>query len=222
MSDHFQDKIKDTAFQPEDFSMTTRTAPWIFAVIFALSVPVFAQNDVCNTIEQAKQNYINKNLSESIRDLDRALELINQELLTQLESIFPDPLNDWKAEPPLSQVTKSAYSTGLASKCKYYKKGGGQSVDIEIQTNAPRIANLKLAFVNPSMLNQMGAGVKISTVTDRRCIERYDVIDKFAELIFVPTSSLMITIRGWDMKNTSVVAKYAESVKWKLLEEIFP
>jgi hypothetical protein len=79
-----------------------------------------------------------------------------------------------------------------------------------------------MVFLNPSMLNQMGEGVKISTISDRRCIERYDLIDKFAELIFVPTSSLMITIRGWDMKNTDVVAKFAESVKWKLLEEIFP
>jgi hypothetical protein len=202
--------------------MTTRTAPWIFTVILFFSIKVYAQNEISNTIDQAKQNYINKNLSESIDDLNRALEMINQELLTQLESIFPDPLNDWKAEPPLSQVTKSAYSTGLVSKCKYYKKGGGQSVDIEIQTNAPKIANIKMVFVNPSMLIQMGEGVKISTVSDRRCIERYDLIDKFAELIFVPTSSLMITIRGWDMKNTGVVAKFAERVKWKLLEEIFP
>lgn len=202
--------------------MSSRTAPWIFAVILIFSIKVSAQNEISNTIDQARQNYINKNLSESISDLNRALEMINQELLMQLESIFPDPLNDWRAEPPLSQVTKSAYSTSLVSKCKYYKKGGGQSVDIEIQTNAPRIANIKMAFVNPSLLSQMGEGVKISTVTDRRCIERYDLIDKFAEMIFVPTSSLMITIRGWDMKNTGVVAKFAERVKWNVLDEIFP
>lgn len=202
--------------------MSSRTAPWIFAVILIFSIKVSAQNEISNTIDQARQNYINKNLSESISDLNRALEMINQELLMQLESIFPDPLNDWRSEPPLSQVTKSAYSTSLVSKCKYYKKGGGQSVDIEIQTNAPRIANIKMAFVNPSLLSQMGEGVKISTVTDRRCIERYDLIDKFAEMIFVPTSSLMITIRGWDMKNTGVVAKFAERVKWNVLDEIFP
>lgn len=202
--------------------MTTRTAHWIFMVILFFCVELCAQNEISDTIEQAKQHYIKKNLSESIGALNRALELINQELLARLESIFPVPLHDWRVEPPLSQVTKSAYSTGLLSKCKYYKKSGGQSVDIEIQTNAPKISNIKMIFLNPSMLNQMGEGVKISSVNDRRCIERYDQIDKFAELIFVPTSSVMITIRGWDMKNTSVVAKFAENVKWKLLEEIFP
>ncbi|MCU0644449.1 MAG: hypothetical protein MUC94_09310 [bacterium] len=202
--------------------MTSRTAQWIFMVILFFGMEVYAQSEISDTIEQAKQHYIKKNFSESISDLNRALEMINQELLKQLETVFPDPLHDWRVEAPLSQVTKNAYATGLVSKCKYYKKSGGQSVDIEIQTNAPKISNLKMVFLNPSMLNQMGEGVKISTISDRRCIERYDLIDKFAELIFVPTSSLMITIRGWDMKNTDVVAKFAESVKWKLLEEIFP
>jgi len=142
--------------------------------------------------------------------------------LSQLESVFPEPARNWRVNSPSSRVTKTAYTTSLISKCKYYRKGGGQSVDIEIQTNAPRIANIKMALVNPSMLNQMGNGVKISKVDDRRCIERYDPIDKFAELIFVPSTSVMITIRGFEMKNTKIVAEYAEKLKWDLLGEIFP
>lgn len=202
--------------------MTSRTAHWIFIFVFIGCSNALAQSETSVTIDQAKQNYLNRNLAGAISDLTRALELINQELLKQLESGFPAPPNDWKADPPMSQVTKTAYATGLVSKCKYYKLGGGQSIDIEFQTHAPKISNIKMAFLNPSMLNQMGDGVKIATVSERRCIERYDVIDKFAELIFIPTSSLMITIRGWDMKNTSVVAKFAESIKWKILEEIAP
>jgi len=193
---------------------------FVFTFLFVTSVQ--AQNEIIETIDGAKQLYLQKNFSESANYLSRALELINEEILKQLKSIFPEPLNNWRGNQPSSRVTKTAYTTSLVSKCKYYKKGGGQSVDIEIQTNAPGIANIKMVFVNPSRLNQMGTGVKISTVDDRRCIERYDPIDKFAELIFVPSSSVLINIRGFEMKNTKVIAKYAEKIKWDLLEEIFP
>lgn len=202
--------------------MASRTIFITFVSLFSMITFSHAQNEIIETIEEAKQLYLQKNFSESVNYLSRALELINEELLTQLESIFPEPFSNWRTDPPSSRVTKTAYTTSLISQCKYYKKGGGQSVDIEIQTNAPRIANIKMAFLNPSMVNQLGNGAKISTVNDRSCIERYDPIDKFAELIFVPTSSVLITIRGFEMKNTDAVTEYAEKVKWDLLEAIFP
>jgi len=182
----------------------------------------FSQDEIIQTIDQAKQLFLEKNLSESIDYLNNAVELINKAILTQIESVFPEPLKGWRNEPPLSRAAKTAYTSGLVSNCKYYKAGGGQSVEIEIQTNAPRIANIKMAFVNPLVVKQLGDGAKISTVNDRRCIERYDPIDKFAELVFVPTSSVLITIRGYEMKNIDVVAKYANRIKWDLLGEIFP
>jgi hypothetical protein len=192
----------------------------IFLLSFALTT--YAQNEIIETINEARQLYLQKNLSESVNYLSQALELMNKELLTQLESVFPEPLKNWRVDPPFSQTLKTAYTTSLVSKCKYYKEGGGQSVEIEIQTNAPRIANIKMAFVNPLMVKQLGEGAKIAAINDRSCIERYDSIDKFAELVFVPTSLVMITIRGHEMKNTEVVAKYAEKVKWNVLDQIFP
>ncbi|UCE07194.1 MAG: hypothetical protein JSW07_03940 [bacterium] len=202
--------------------MAPRTIFMTFVFTFSFVVLIHAQSEIIEAIDAAKQLYLQTNLSASVDHLSRAVELINEELLTQLESIFPEPLKNWRVDSPSSRVTKAAYTTSLISKCKYYKKGGGQSVDIEIQTNAPRIANIKMIFVNPLMLNQMGGGAKISTINDRSCIERYDPIDKFAELIFVPTSSVLITIRGYEMKNTAVIAEFTEKVKWDLLGEIFP
>ena len=195
-----------------------------FYVIFFLvmtGVPVFGQSEISETIEEAKQLYIQKNLFESVNQLTRALELVNQELLTQIETVFPDPPNKWRADSPNSRIKKGAYSTGLVSTCKYYKKGGGSSVSIEVETNTPRIPNLKRLFVNPSMLEQMGGEAKISTVADRRCIERFDQIDKFAELIFIPSSTMLISIRGQDMKNTKILMKLAEKIRWDSLNDIF-
>jgi len=204
------------------FGMATRTIFITCVFICSLVCSTYAQNEIIETIDEAKQLYLQKNLSESVSYLGRALELINKELLTQVESVFPEPLKNWKVDPPLSRTIETAYTSSLISTCKYYKRGGEQSIEIEIQTNAPRIANIKMAFVNPLMIKQLGDGAKISSVNDRSCIERYDPIDKFAELIFVPTSSVLITIRGYEMKNSEIVAEYAEKIKWDLLGEIFP
>jgi len=202
--------------------MTTRTIGITFVLICSWVSFACCQDEIIETIDQAKQFYLEKKLSESMDYLSHAVELINKAILSQVESIFPEPLKGWRSESPLSRTTELAYTSGLVSNCKYYKEGGGQSVEIEIQTNAPRIANIKMAFVNPLVVKQLGSGAKISTVNDRSCIERYDPIDKFAELIFVPTSSVLITIRGYEMKNIDVVAKYAERINWDLLGEIFP
>ncbi len=202
--------------------MASRTICITFVLIWSWVSLAYSQDEIIETIDQAKQLYLEKNFSESVNYLGHALELINNELLTRVESVFPEPFKGWRVDPPFSRTTETAYTTSLVSKCKYYKEGGGQSVEIEIQTNAPRIANIKMAFMNPLVVKQLGNGAKISTVNDRSCIERYDLIDKFAELIFVPLSSVMITIRGYEMKNINVVAKYAERIKWDLLGEIFP
>lgn len=202
--------------------MASRTGFTTLVLVLSMVALVYAQNDIVTTIDKAKQLYVQKDLSQSVQYLTEALELMNKELLAQLESIFPEPLRNWNADPPLSRKTATSYSTSLVSNCKYYKKGGGQSVEIEIQTNAPRIANIKMALTNPLMVKQLGDGAKISKVNDRRCIERLDSIDRFVELVFVPSYSVMITIRGHDMTDTDVVAEYAEKVKWELLEQLFP
>jgi len=184
--------------------------------------PVFSQSEISDTIEEARQLYIQKNLLESVNQLSRALELVNQELLTQIETIFPEPLSGWRAESPSSRVKKGAYTTGLFSTRQYFKSGGGPSVVMEIETNTPRISNLKQVFVNPSMLEQMGGDAKLATIADRRCIERFDALDKFSELIFIPSSTMLISIRGQDMKDTATVSDFAEKIKWDSLDIIFP
>jgi len=192
----------------------------VFMIVSATSV--HSQDEVIKNIDEAKQLYLDKNFIESVNYLNHALKLINTKLLAQIETLFPEPLKKWRQDQPFSRMTKTAYATSLISRCKYYRKGGGQSVEIEIQTNAPRIANVKMAFVNPLMVRQLGKGARISSVDDQSCIERYDAIDKFAELIFVPTSNVMVTIRGYEMKNTKITAQFARKMKWDLLSEIFP
>jgi hypothetical protein len=195
---------------------------WAMVILMGLAMPTLAQDEITEAMDAAKQFYAQKNIAESIQALNRALELLQSAMLQQLELLFPKPLDNWRGEAPTSRVNKTAYATGLLANCKYFKKGGGPSVEIEIQTHAPRIANIKMAFMNPSLLNQMGGGAKIITIADQRCIERYEPVDKFAELIFVPAASVLILVRGYEMNDASVVSQFAERIDWDQLAALFP
>ena len=49
-----------------------------------------------------------------------------------------------------------------------------------------------------------------------------DPVDKYGELIFVPTTSVIITLKAFDCKSTKKIRKLSESVNWTLLETQFP
>lgn len=181
----------------------------------------FAQDEITTTIDIAKKQYQSKNLLEAKRSLEQALELLTKKLMVQLEILYPDPLKNWRGEPPTSHLIKDAYNVFLNSQRKYFKLGGGESVDIILETNTTKIASLKRIFVNPSKVSQIGDNAKISTIKEYRCVEKYDPVDRFAELIFLPVSTLLITIRGYEMKDVSIVRKYAEKIKWEQVNRLF-
>ncbi len=202
--------------------MTSRTGFITVFVTMLLASASFCQEEVLRSIEEAKGFYLAKQISQAAKSLSTALDLVNKEIIAQVESIFPEPLNNWRRDLPLSRITLTAYTTSVVSKCRYYKQGGGQSVEIEIQTNAPRIANIKMAFANPAMVKQLGDGARIVSLGYHSAIERYDGVDRFAELMLAPTPTVLITIRGYEMNNTDVVTKFAEKFNWKLVEQLFP
>ena len=137
--------------------MTPRTSGITFVLIWSWISLIYSQNKIIETIDQAKQLYLEKNLSGSIDYLNQALKLVNNEILIRVESVFPQPLKGWRVESPFSRTAKTAYTTSLVSNCKYYEEGSGKSIEIEFQTNAPGIANIKRAFINPLMEPFKGA-----------------------------------------------------------------
>jgi len=150
------------------------------------------------------------------------LKLINEKLIDELKSAFPKAPGGWRANEAKGSVSGISSLSGLTVKQSYFKKGGGPSIDIEMVTNSIKIGNIKMLFSSPSTVKRVDGKLKISIVADRNCLEKYDPVDRYAELIFVPTSTLMVTIIGQDMKSIDTVLKIAEKVNWEDLEEIFP
>ena len=206
-----------------EVAMASRTVfITIFLVLLTVTTIVSAQVQIIDTINQAKE-FVNRNdLQEAAQSLSKALEMINKKLLVYLKSSFPEPLKGWRADDPTGTISTSSSITSLKSKKIYYKKGGGSSVDISIETNSSKIGNIKNIMTSPSALNQAGNNLELVTIADKRCIKRFDIIDRYAELIFVPTSSVLIKIIGQDVKDLKIVTKYAEKINWNELELKFP
>ena len=200
------------------------TKKFVTAIIFLLMISSqsISQDPVTETMDQAKAFYLQGNMKEAVQGLEKALQLINDRLEEKLTGSLPEPLNGWRADDAFATTTNIGLVSGIKVKKRYYKKGGGPSVDIEIVTNSIKIGNIKRMFSSPSMLKRAGDNIKIATVAERKCVERFDPVDRYAELIFVPTSTLLITITGQDMKNTDTVSKYADRLNWNELEIHFP
>ena len=200
----------------------TRTASIVLSFLFLITVPLFSQNEIIDIIDIAKESVLQHSYQEASDQLSKALELLNEKLIFELSAAFPEPLKGWRADDVKNSKSNISNVTSLTVKRSYFKEGGGPSVDMEIVTNSMRIGSIKMLFSSPSMVKRAGNNLKISSVADRKCIERYDPIDRYAELTFVPTSTLLITIIGHDMKNIKTVTKYAERIDWDRLEEKFP
>jgi hypothetical protein len=187
-----------------------------------LSTSVFAQDPIVETIEQAKTFYLEKSYQEAAAQLSRALELINNKLIEDLKSATPQSLSGWRADDASSSISFVSEQAVLTVKRSYFKEGGGPSVDIELVVNSIKIGNIKMMFSSPATLNRAGEGLKINTIANQRCIERFDPVDRYAEFIFVPTAKLLVTITGQEMKNTDLITKFAEKVNWETLITNFP
>lgn len=200
----------------------TRTALMVICCFIFSFNSILAQDEIVETIDQAKELYLQQSFQEAAEQLTKALRLLNDKLLDKLKSAFPTPLGGWRANDAEGSVTQSSSFIGLLAKRSYFKEGGGSSVDIKLETNSIRIGNIKMLISSPAMLKRAGDNLAIGDVADRKCLERFDRIDRYAEITIVPTSTLMVTIIGQDMKDTQTVKKYAEKIDWDYLEANFP
>ncbi len=202
--------------------MASRTGISLLLFIACTFTRAVAQDPVADTIEQAKVLYLQGSYKETSEQLVKALQLVNEQLLEKLKKSFPKPEGGWRANEAIGNVAGMSFLTGLNAKRSYFKQGGGPSIDIEIVTNSVKIGNIKMLFASPSMIHRAGENLKISTVANRTCLEKYDPVDRYAELTFAPTSTLMITIIGQEMKNADAVIQYAGKIDWDELEKSFP
>lgn len=205
--------------------MLTRTARCGILVLLLVVNAHFSsaqQDEIVDVIDQAKEAYVERDYQQAASQLQKAWQMVNQLLTEELKTFFPEPTKGWRADSPTSAVTGMTFLVGFNARRSYYRKGGGSSVDIEFISNASKISTYRMWLVNPTLMSQTSARTRISTVAGFRCIEKYDAIDRYAELNFLPGSNLLVTLKGYDMKDTKELQKLADKIDWNGLQQRFP
>lgn len=190
--------------------------------LFALNLPLQAQEDeILESMNLAKMAYTNAEYREAVSQLNTAVNKINQKIVDELKSFLPEPFGGWDADKPEGGGSGLALLSQLSVKRRYYKRGTGKSIDLEIISNAPKIPNVRMWLSNPRLMNAE-EGMAVDEINRVRCITRYEALNRYAEINILAGSSFLVIVRGFEAKNLDDIKKFAEKLKIEELEKKFP
>ncbi|HWT11055.1 MAG TPA: hypothetical protein VN329_17920 [Roseomonas sp.] len=137
--------------------------------VLAATAPARA-DEVSDAIAEAQRAYQSGQVQAAQTALQEALQLIAQRAAAGLAAALPDALPGWTAEEP----TSSAAGAGLfggATASRSFRSAQGQTVEIQVMSDNPLIAQLGPILANPMMAGAMGRLVRIG---DQRAIQGND------------------------------------------------
>lgn len=187
-----------------------------------MSTTLLAQEDeVLEAIYFAKMAYTNNEYQEAVSQLNKALNKINQKIVADLKSFLPEPFDGWDADKPEGGASGLALLSQLSVKRRYYKRGTGKSIDVEIVSNAPKIPTIRQWLSNPRLMNSE-EGLEVDEINRIRCITKYEKLNRYAEVDILVGSTFLVVVRGFEAKNLDDVKKFAEKIKIEEFETKFP
>jgi hypothetical protein len=141
------------------------------ALLPALVIAPAQADEVTDAIAAAQRAYQAGKLQETQTALQEAMQLIAQRAAAQLKAALPEPLPGWQAEEAQSSATGAAGLFSATTASRIYRNSQGQSVEIEIMTDNPMIAQVAAFITNPMLAGAMGRLIRIG---DQRAIQGGD------------------------------------------------
>lgn len=142
------------------------------ALVAALATtgPVRA-DEVQDAIAEAQRAYQSGQIQAAQTALQEALQLMAQRAAAGLAAALPDALPGWTAEEPTSNAAGGAGLFGGATASRSFRNAQDQTVEIQVMSDNPLIAQLGPILANPMMAGAMGRLVRIG---DQRAIQGND------------------------------------------------
>lgn len=138
-------------------------------VALLATVPAWA-DDVSDAIAEAQRAYQAGQVQSAQTALQEALQLIAQKAAAGLAGALPDALPGWTAD----EATSNAAGAGMfggATASRTYRNAQGQSIEIQVMSDNPLIAQLGPILANPMLAGAMGRLVRIG---EQRAIQGND------------------------------------------------
>jgi hypothetical protein len=141
------------------------------AIFAALATAPARADDIAAAMTEAQRAYQANQFQAAQTALQEALQLLSQRAAAGLAAALPDALPGWTAEEATSNAAGVAGLFGGSSASRTYRNAQGQSVEIQVMSDNPMIAQLGPILANPMLAGAMGRLVRIG---EQRAIQGTD------------------------------------------------
>jgi opacity protein-like surface antigen len=142
------------------------------AAVLAIAAATPARADeITDAIGEAQRAYQGGQMQAAQTALQEALQLLQQRGAATLAAALPDALPGWTADEATSNAAGGAGMFGGSTASRTYRNAQGQSVEIEVMSDNPMIAQIGAMLANPMMAGAMGRLVRIG---EQRAIQATD------------------------------------------------
>lgn len=145
-------------------------ASTLIAAMATASEPARA-DEISDAITEAQRAYQGGQVQAAQSALQEALQLLSQRAAASLAAALPDPLPGWTAEEPTSNAAGVAGLFGGSTASRTYRNAQDQTVEIQVISDNPMIAQLAAVMANPMLAGAMGRLVRVG---DQRAVQSTD------------------------------------------------
>ena len=140
-------------------------------LVTAMAAGPARADEVSDAIASAQRAYQGGQVQEAQTALQEALQLLAQRAAAGLAAALPNALPGWTAEEATSNATGMAGLFGGSAASRTYRNAQDQSVEIQVMSDNPMIAQLAAVMGNPMLAGAMGRLVRVG---DQRAIQSND------------------------------------------------
>jgi hypothetical protein len=201
-----------------------KTKFFFFACIFwgaLIGTSQAQETEALDYIEQGKAALQEKQYRDAAFQLNKALNIINSLFIQELKTCLPEPFSGWEADKPEGGGNGLALLSEISVKRRYFKRGSGKSIDVELISNAPKIPAIRAWLSNPRLLNAQ-EGMQIVEINQQTCVTKFEALDRYAEVNMIIGASMLLVIRGFEAKDLEDVKKFTEKIDVARIENKFP
>lgn len=193
----------------ENMKKIFRSLVFCFLALAMLGRQGYA-DEVLTTVDEAVKQYSNGDYDGAASNLDYAVQLIRQKKSEALMKVFPEPLEGWEAQPPISQATGTAVFGRSISVSRSYARDTS-TLTIDIASDSPVMQSLVMMLNNPVIAGAGGA--KLETFSSHRGIVQYSQTNRSGDVNIVVADRYMITVKGQEVDRADLIS-YAQAVKY--------
>ena len=145
-------------------------------------------DEVSDAIGEAQRAYQGGRLHAAQTALQEALQLLQQRAAAGLAAALPEPLPGWTAEEATSSAAGVAGLFGGTAASRTYRDAQGRSVEIQVMSDNPMIAQLAAVLANPMLAGAMGRVVRIG---EARAIQAND-----GDISMLVDNRILVQVQG--------------------------